>query len=134
MLLALLVTFTTLYLFLIGEFVYSERQPSSAAGALICDFFAGTCYVTVITRLLGVADSIKDSHQRTVAVLAYFVYTSTATFVATLRSGSKVTKNCQVRTAQSVASVSVVLTLHLLHLLQRLRSYRSGRSVSCRSG
>ena len=63
----------------------------------MCDFFAGTCYVTVITRLLGVADSIQDSHQRTVAVLAYFVYTSTATFVATLRSGDKVTKDCQIR-------------------------------------
>lgn len=66
-------------------------------GAAICDFCAGTCYVSVVTRLLSVADSIQDSHQRTVAVLAYFVYTSTATFVATLRKGDEVKHNCQIR-------------------------------------
>ena len=88
-LLGVLVTFTTLYLLLIGEFVYSARSPNSSQGALVCDFLAGALYVTVITRLLGVADTIKDANQRVVAVLAYFVYTSTAVFVATLRTNQK---------------------------------------------
>lgn len=88
-LLGVLVTFTTLYLLLIGEFVYSERSPDSGQGALVCDFFAGALYVTVLTRLLGVADTITDANQRVVAVLAYFVYTSTAVFVATLRTSQK---------------------------------------------
>ena len=84
------------------------------------------------------ADSIQDSHQRTVAVLAYFVYTSTATFVATLRSGDKVTKNCQVR--MSVDSVdSAVLHLphhspHSPHFFYSPYSPHSARSASCRSG
>ena len=97
-LLALLVTFTTFYLLVLGEFVYSERNPESVAGAVVCEFFAGTCYVTVVTRLLGVADTVDDNNQRVVAVLALFVYTSTATFVATLRTGGKNAKeNVQIR-------------------------------------
>ena len=78
------------------------------------------------------ADSIRTTHQRTVAVraclvdlvrvgaghphphphphqvLAYFVYTSTATFVATLRKGDEVKPNCQVSRGRALLGVGVL--------------------------
>ena len=97
-LLALLVTFDRLLSARARRVCLLGRNPESTAGAVVCEFFAGTCYVTVVTRLLGVADSIDDNNKRVVAVLALFVYTSTATFVATLRKGGEnVSEKVQIR-------------------------------------
>ena len=40
-------------------------------------------------------------------MLAYFVYTSTATFVATLRKGDEVRANCQVTRGRALLGIGV---------------------------
>ena len=81
---SLLIAFCSLYLFLIGEFVYSERTPGHPMAAVVCDLFAGAVYTTVVARLLRVAVETALQSVRVVALLALFVYCSTATFVGTL--------------------------------------------------
>jgi len=87
LLLAVLVVVTLLYTLLVGEFVYSERQPSDPLATIVCEFFAGTCYATICARFFSVAAGFTASSRgaRTISMLLFFTYSTTATFVATLR-------------------------------------------------
>ena len=105
---------TVLYTLLVGEFVYSDRQPSDSMAAVICEFFAGahttvsscllqpcmrtlhamtsgavvgTCYTTIVARLFSIATGVSAQRKgaRTVSMLLFFGYSTSATFVATLR-------------------------------------------------
>ena len=58
----------------------------------------GTCYTTVVARFFSLATGVESSRRgaRTVSILLFFVYSTTATFVATLR-GEQQGKNSDVK-------------------------------------
>lgn len=93
----LLLAYVAVYLLLVGEFVYSERDPHNLMGSIVSDIFAGTFYVSVVARLLMAADESEFRAQRVMAVLALLAFMSTATFVATLRGESGVTDSAELR-------------------------------------
>jgi len=97
-LLAGLIVVALVYMILLGEFVYSERRPSDPMATVVCEFFAGTCYTTVVARFFSLATGVESSRRgaRTVSILLFFVYSTTATFVATLR-GEQQGKNSDVK-------------------------------------
>ena len=86
-LVGVLLAFTVIYLLLVGEFVYSDRTPSDAMAVVVCEFFAGTCYPLVVARLFVLAanSSAAAKGGRTCAMLLFFVYSTTASFLVTLR-------------------------------------------------
>ena len=83
-----LLVFVTLYILLLGELIYSERDPHRTMGSLCCDIFAGSLYVGVVARLLAAADTADLRSERTAAVLGLLAYMTTAIFVASLRGES----------------------------------------------
>lgn len=86
LLITVLLLLVTIYVLMIGEFVYAERPPSSPNAVVIREFFAQTCYVFVAGRLVSVAGGPGVAPGgRMVAMLAFFVFCTTATFVASLR-------------------------------------------------
>ena len=48
------------YLLLLGDLVYQKRSPSATSSAIVCEFFAGTCFVTVVGRLLRIANTLDN--------------------------------------------------------------------------
>ena len=93
----LLLAYVAVYLLLLGEFVYSERDPHNLMGSIISDILAGTFYVSVVARLLMAADESAERGQRVMAVLALLAFMSTATFVTTLRGESGVSDAAELR-------------------------------------
>ena len=78
-----------IYLFMIGDFIYSRRAPTHLASIITFDFLAGTCYVSASGRLLYIANNLGAEREfsRAVSMLAFFAFTTTATYVVTLRGG-----------------------------------------------
>ena len=62
---------------------------------LACNLLAGTFYVPVVSRLLGIASLTTMRDVRTMCLLALLMYMATATFAATL-VGADVTPNSDV--------------------------------------
>ena len=75
------------YLILLGDIVYQSRPPLSATSAVACELVAGALFTTVTGRLLLIAGNLEpDMHvARMVAMLFFFLFATTATFVAVMR-------------------------------------------------
>jgi len=93
-----LMAFTTIYTLSIGAFIFLQQAPSS----VVCELFAGTFYTFTVSRLMSIAYHTDLYARRTVFMLALFAYSSTATFVATLR-GELVEREIERNEAVAVA-------------------------------
>ena len=70
------------YLLLLGDLVYQKRSPSATSSAIVCEFFAGTCFVTVVGRLLRIANTLDNqtpAHTlaRVLCTMAVFLFATT---------------------------------------------------------
>ena len=76
-----------LYLFLLGDLVYARRSPNSIIAVIACEFLPGTCYTTVVGRLMLIANSLDPAHRfsRVIGTVCIFLFATTGAFVATMR-------------------------------------------------
>ena len=76
------------YICLLGDIIFRKLDAFSAEGTLACELIAGTLFTTITGRLLLLAGSdLGDASRflRVLAMLAAFIFATTATFVATMR-------------------------------------------------
>ena len=83
--LLILLGVVAIYLCLLGDVVHQKKSPFEPTATVACELLAGTLFTTVTGRLLVISGGRIHPVLRAIAMIAAFLFATTATFVATMR-------------------------------------------------